>query len=144
MSQPKNILSIFKVHGRQSRHFFDGSSTSILKQWAFILCFGIIATIAAIWWSTARFSYWSNIEARIVSEDVPGASYDQRAVRSILRDYEDKAERSERIINSLVATQTKATLSKEGENEKDSEIGEESLIELSTTTASSTEKKIPQ
>ncbi len=129
MNKRKDIFSIFKRSGGKRHRLFDGSSTSALVQWAFILCFGLILTAVAIFWSVERFNYWGNLEVRVTEEDVSGTFYDQKAVRTILEEYENRAERSETILNNLMVTQTEEVISGEGEG----------VEEVSTTTATTTE-----
>ena len=135
MNQRKNILARFKMNG-SSRRLFDGSSASALRQWAFVLVFGIFLTVGSVWWSANRFSYWSNLEERVNEEDVSGATYNQKAVRSILSEYEDRAKRAESILNNIVPVILEEATSEEGE--EGNEIEGESLEEVSTSTATTT------
>lgn len=131
MNQQKNILAIFKMRRGHSWRLLDGSSTSALRQWAFVLVFGIFLTSGFIWWSADRFGYWSNLEERVAEEDVSGAVYNQKAVNSILSEYEDRAEKAEAILNNIVLVIPEEVTSEEGE------IGE-GTEEISTSTATST------
>lgn len=126
MNKGKDIFSIFKMSGAKHHHLFDGSSTAALVQWAFILCFGLGITAAAIFGSVERFNYWSNLEGRVAEEKVSGTFYDQKAVRTILEEYRDREERLEAILNNLMVTKAEEVIPEEGE-------------EVSTTTATSTE-----
>lgn len=124
MNKQKDIFSVFKISGSKSHRLFDGSSTSALLQWAFILCFGLVLTVLAIFWSIDRFNYWGNLEGRVADEDVSDTFYDKKAVRTILEEYENRAERSETILNNLMVIQTEEV---RGDND------------VSTTTATTTE-----
>jgi hypothetical protein len=135
MNQRKNILAKFKMNSGSSRRLLDGSSASALRQWAFVLALGIFLTAGAVWWSADRFGYWSSLEERVAEQDVSGATYNQKAVRSILSEYEDRAERAEAILNNIVPVVTEEVPLKESE---DSEIEGESPEDVSTSTATST------
>lgn len=130
MNKHKDILAIFKMNGGRHRRFFDGSSSSVLKQWAFILCFGLGLTTAAVFWSIDRFSYWASLEERAAEVDVSGTFYDQKAVRTILEDYEGKSESAEAILNNIAPVILEEVAPEEGEGE--------GLEEVSTSTATST------
>lgn len=128
MNRRKDILNVFKMNENRHHHFFDGSSNSFLIQWIFILCFGLVLTTAVVFWSVERFNYWAGLEERVDREEVTGSFYDQKGVRAILDDYEDRAERSESILNSLVLFQSQNLLN------EDSEIETDIREEVSTTT----------
>lgn len=128
MNRRKDILNVFKMNENRRHHFFDGSSNSFLIQWIFILCFGLVLTTAVVFWSVERFNYWAGLEERVDREEVTGSFYDQKGVRAILDDYEDRAERSESILNSLVLFQSQNLLN------EDSEIETDIREEVSTTT----------
>lgn len=113
MNQQKNILAIFKMSSGHSWRLLDGSSTSALRQWVFVLVFGLIITATAIWWSAERFNYWSSLEERVAAEGSSGTVYNQSAVRSILGDYGDRAVKLEAILNNLVFSKTEEALIEE-------------------------------
>lgn len=134
MNQRKNILARLKMSSR--RRLFDGSYASVLRQWIFVLCLGIFLTAGSLWWSAMRFGYWSNLEERVSKENLPGTVYDQRAVSSIVKDYEDKSERMGVILNNIIPVATKVAAPENGE-EGGNGVGD-GLEDVSTTTATST------
>jgi hypothetical protein len=129
LNQQKNILERFKMSNNHSWRLLDGSSTSALRQWAFVLVFGIFLIAGSVWWSADRFGYWSNLEGRVAEEDVSGAVYNKKAVRSILSEYEDRAQRSEALLNNIVPVV---------QEEVTPEEGEDGLVETGTSTATTT------
>ncbi|MEX2340825.1 MAG: hypothetical protein WD605_00700 [Candidatus Paceibacterota bacterium] len=131
MNQPKDLLSIFRNKGSNRHHLFDGSSSSALKQWSFILVFGILAVATAAGYAFERFNYWGSIEGRIAEEDLIMSNYDQTAFRAILAEFESREQRSQSIIEKLkTTTATEETVEGEGDIVTDSDISTSTPEEL--------------
>lgn len=107
MNLPSDFFARIKdITARQARDFGRVGDT-VLREWLFLLIFGLLLTVAVSLYAAYRFNYWSNLEERLF-EDEPGPElYDRAAAEKILREFDARAEQTQRLLES--ADQSSAT-----------------------------------
>lgn len=91
MNLHSDIVARLKALNIRRREGVGASPVSAVRQWLFVLIFGLALSAAAAAYSIQRFNYWSDIEARVAEESGAASGYDRQAFRSVLDAFEAKA-----------------------------------------------------
>lgn len=109
MKLPSDILSRLRASTLQSHRAREGRNRSVVMQWISVIVIGLLLIAAASLYAAHRFYYWSNIEETVASDDTGAASFDEAAVESILKEFEEKASRTRAILNAAPPNDAQAT-----------------------------------
>lgn len=99
-------------------------SNPALVAWAALLSLGLIAIVIVGVVSYQRFSYWKDIDMRLL-EQSGGVTYDEEKLEKVLQEFENRSKRSEEIL--LI------------QSTMELEVATTTSDSMATTTATSTE-----
>lgn len=112
-----DFLSRIKNLKQRRARGFGELRNKILRQWIILLIISVFVLMASVAFAGYRYVYWSNIEEHVLSSGVEGKLFDQEKVEKILVEYDEKADRSLKIMtevelsNESVSTTTVASSS---------------------------------
>ncbi len=113
MKLPLNLVSRLKAARQQTSNASGSTSQRVLRQWAFILGSGLALITLAAAFAFWRFDHWSNLEENVANEEVGADFYDRTSIEAILKEFDDKAAATERLLDRSAALSTDTATSTE-------------------------------
>lgn len=78
---------------------FAGFQARLLRQWAFVLLFGLLSLLLAAGVSAYRFYYWNHIEDHL-ADGGGRAAYDEAELAAIFAEYDARAAKRDAILGA--------------------------------------------